>query len=157
MSRRAVRLVLADAQRSALRALERADSTPQALAFRARLILRCEELGAVKRVAEAERTSRPTVTMWRDRLLASGIDGLRDKARPGRPTILSAAKSNTVLSGVVQPPPGRSRWRIRTMARPAGVSKSRVQTLWAQNDLKPHLTRTCKLAHDPHLSRSFGM
>jgi hypothetical protein len=42
MSRRAVPLVLEDSQRLALRELERADSTPQALAFRARLILRYE-------------------------------------------------------------------------------------------------------------------
>ncbi|MEY4489137.1 MAG: hypothetical protein RIQ79_1645 [Verrucomicrobiota bacterium] len=155
MSRRAVSLVLKDSQRSALRELERADSTPQALAFRARLILRYEELGEVKRVAEEEDTSRPTVTMWRNRFLASGIDGLKDEARPGRPPSLPAAKINTVLSGVVQPPAGRTRWSIRTMARHAGVSKSRVQTLWSQNDLKPHLTRTFKLSNDPQFEPKF--
>lgn len=155
MSRRAVPLALEDAQRLALRELERADSTPQALAFRARLILRYEELGAVKLVAEAEGTSRPTVTLWRDRFLASGIEGLKDEARPGRPPSLPAAKINTVLSGVVQPPAGRTRWSIRTMARHAGVSKSRVQALWSQNDLKPHLTRTFKLSNDPQFEPKF--
>ena len=155
MPRRAVPLVLEDSQRGALRELERADGTPQALAFRARLILRYEELGGVGRVAQAEGTSRPTVTLWRDRFLAAGIEGLRDEARPGRPPSLPAAKIETVLSGVVQPPAGRARWSIRTMARHAGVSKSRVQTLWSQNDLKPHLTRTFKLSHDPQFEPKF--
>jgi len=155
MPRRAVPLVLEESQRFSLRELERADSTPQALAFRARLILRYEELGEVKAVAEAEGTTRPTVTLWRDRFLASGIDGLKDEARPGRPPTLSAEKINTVLSEVVQPPAGRTRWSIRTMARHAGVSKSRVQTLWSQNDLKPHLTRTFKLSNDPQFEPKF--
>ena len=155
MSRKSVPVVLSEVQRKALRELERADTTPQALAFRARLILRCEDLGEVKRVAEAERTSRPTVTMWRDRFLATGIDGLRDAPRTGRPMVLSEAKLNAVLSGVVQPPAGRTRWSIRSMARHAGVSKSRVQTLWSRNDLKPHLMRTFKLSNDPNFEPKF--
>jgi transposase len=155
MSRKAVPVVLEESQRRALRELERADGTPQALAFRARLILSYERLGQIKLVAQAERTSRPTVILWRNRFLAGGIEGLKDAPRPGRPAVLSKAKINTVLSGVVQPPAGRTRWSIRSMARHAGVSRSRVQTLWSQNDLKPHLTRTFKLSNDPQFEPKF--
>jgi transposase len=155
MSRKAVPVVLEDSQRRALRELERADGTPQALAFRARLILRCEELGEIKWVAQAERTSRPTVILWRNRFLAAGIEGLKDAPRPGRPVVLPESKINTVISGVVQPPAGQTRWSIRSMARHAGVSKSRVQALWAKNDLKPHLTRTFKLSNDPQFEPKF--
>jgi transposase len=41
------------------------------------------------------------------------------------------------------------------MARHSGVSKSRVQTLWTRNDLKPHLTRTFKLSNDPQFEPKF--
>jgi transposase len=41
------------------------------------------------------------------------------------------------------------------MAGHAGVSKSTVQKLWAQNDLKPHLTRTFKLSSDPAFEAKF--
>lgn len=41
------------------------------------------------------------------------------------------------------------------MARHAGVSKSRVQQLWTQNDLKPHLTRNFKLSNDPNFEPKF--
>ena len=41
------------------------------------------------------------------------------------------------------------------MARHAGISKSWVQQLWNQNDLKPHLTRTFKLSKDPQFESKF--
>ncbi len=41
------------------------------------------------------------------------------------------------------------------MARHAGVSKSRVQQIWSQNDIKPHQTRTFKLSRDPEFEPKF--
>ena len=41
------------------------------------------------------------------------------------------------------------------MARHAGVSKSRVQQLWARNDLKPHQTKTFKVSNDPQFETKF--
>ena len=41
------------------------------------------------------------------------------------------------------------------MARHAGVSKTRVQQLWSQNDIKPHVTRTFKLSRDPNFEPKF--
>jgi hypothetical protein len=41
------------------------------------------------------------------------------------------------------------------MARHAGLSKSTVQKLWAQNELKPHVTRTFKLSSDPAFEAKF--
>ena len=41
------------------------------------------------------------------------------------------------------------------MARRVRISKSRVQQLWQQNDLKPHQMRTFKLSNDPHFEVKF--
>ena len=155
MSRPSTAVSLEKSQQSALIEVVRADSTSQALAFRARLILACAAGGDDTAVAKAERTTRQTVGLWRKRFLSAGIAGLNDAPRPGRPATLTTHKINTVLTGVVQPPPGRTRWSIRSMARHAGVSKSRVQTLWTRNDLKPHLTRTFKLSNDPQFEPKF--
>jgi transposase len=155
MSRKAAPVVLEESQRAALHELARADSTPQALAFRARIVLACAAGRDDTQVAAQEHTSRPTVGLWRKRFLSAGIEGLRDVQRPGRPSTLPAKKIELVLSAVVQPPPGRTRWSIRSMARHAGVSKSRVQAIWARNDLKPHLTRTFKLSNDPQFEPKF--
>lgn len=62
----------------------RSKSAPH-LARRARLILRCAEGLGDAAVARHERTSRITVGLWRSRFLASGLAGLSDEPRPGRP------------------------------------------------------------------------
>jgi hypothetical protein len=60
-----------------------------------------------------------------------------------------------VLAEVVQPPAGRSRWSVRTMARHARVSPATVQRLWSANDIKPHQLRTFKLSRDQHFETKF--
>ena len=155
MPRSATPVVLDRQQRAALTGLVRADSTPQKLAWRARIILACADGIDDTAAARRERTSRVSVGLWRKRFLCQGIAGLHDQPRPGRPAVLPPGKVNTVLTAVVQPPKGRTRWSIRSMARHAGVSKTRVQELWASNDLKPHLTRTFKLSRDPQFEPKF--
>ena len=74
-----------------LQALTRAHSTPQALVFRCRLILR---LAAADRpsnlqVANEFACSRNTVVLWRTRFLQHGLTGLQDAPRSGRPRSFS--------------------------------------------------------------------
>jgi transposase len=156
MARKPSPLALDETQRRELTRLAKADGTPQSLAFRARVILSRAALGGDALAAKAEDTSRQTVILWRHRFEASGIQGLQDAPRPGRPSQLPPAKLNTVLGVAAQPPPaGRARWSIRTMSRHAGVSKSRVQELWSRNDIKPHRTRSFKLSNDKDFEQKF--
>jgi len=80
-----VRLV--DEERTQLESLARAHSTPQALAFRCRLILRAAapDYPPNLRVAAEMRCDRHTVRLWRTRYLAHGLPGLQDAPRAGRP------------------------------------------------------------------------
>jgi len=155
MPTRVTSVVLTPEQKQSLQKLIRADSTTQALALRVRIVLASAQGLSDTQIASQEQTSRVTVGLWRKRFLQHGMRGLQDKARPGRPVILPASKINTVLTAVVQPPKGRTRWSIRSMARHAGVSKSRVQALWSQNNLKPHLIRTFKLSNDSAFEPKF--
>jgi hypothetical protein len=84
-------VTLADAERRQLEALARAHSTPQALAFRCRLILRtaAPDRPPNLRVAVALHCDRHTVHLWRTRYLAQGLAGLQDAPRPGRPRRIS--------------------------------------------------------------------
>ena len=70
-----------------LASLVRAHSTPQALAFRCRLILRAAapEQPANVQVATEMACERHTVGRWRQRYLTHGLQGLQDAPRPGRP------------------------------------------------------------------------
>src|SRR3989441_1646152 len=74
-------------ERERLEALARAHATPQALAFRCRLILRAAAPDAPPnlRVAADMHCHRQTVCLWRTRYLAHGLAGLQDASSSGRP------------------------------------------------------------------------
>ena len=74
-----------------LEQLVRAHSTPQALAFRARLILRCAQPDKPTNLqVAAELSCDPdTVARWRNRFVRQRLQGLRDLPRVGRPRAFS--------------------------------------------------------------------
>jgi transposase len=87
----AAEVLLADEQREQLEKIERAASTPQSLAFRARIVLRAAEADRPPnlQIAAELDCSRHTVAMWRDRFLEQGLPGLQDAPRSGRPRRVS--------------------------------------------------------------------
>ena len=85
------RLVLKLPERQRLEALVRASSTPQALAFRCRLILRAAEPDAPSnsQIAAELNCERQSVGLWRNRYRQHGLAGLQDAPRSGRPRSFS--------------------------------------------------------------------
>ena len=84
-------IALASEEHARLEALVRAHSTPQAFAFRCRLILRvaAPDRPSNLQVATELACERHTVGRWRQRCLADGLNGLQDAPRPGRPRRVS--------------------------------------------------------------------
>jgi hypothetical protein len=74
-----------------LQALIRAHSTPQALGFRCRLILRlaAKDQPSNLQVANEFGCARNTVALWHTRYLEHGLAGLQDAPRSGRPRSFS--------------------------------------------------------------------
>ena len=72
-------VTLTDEERGQLEVLARAHSTPQALAFRCRLIRRtaAPDRPPNLRVAVEQPCDRHTVRLWRTRYLAQGLTGLQ--------------------------------------------------------------------------------
>lgn len=85
------KVVLLPLQRSELQVLVRASSTPQALAGRARLILRAADEDAPSNltIAAEMEVDRDTVGLWRNRFIEHGVSGLQDAPRSGRPRSFS--------------------------------------------------------------------
>ncbi len=83
----AAEVSLTGEQREPLERIARAASTPQSLAFRARIVLRAAEQDRPPnlQIAAEFDCSRHTVAMWRDRFLEQGLPGLQDAPRSGRP------------------------------------------------------------------------
>ena len=89
------RLVLTAEARRQLETLVRAGSTPQAFAFRCRLILRAAapDRPTNQAIAAELDCDRHTVGQWRERFAAHGLVGLRDAPRSGRPRSFSPRRA----------------------------------------------------------------
>lgn len=87
----AAEVSLTDEQRQSLERVVRAGSTPQSLAFRARIVLRAAEPDRPPnlQIAAELDCSRHTAALWRDRFLEQGLPGLQDAPRSGRPPRVS--------------------------------------------------------------------
>ena len=143
-------LVLSDEQREQLLAWTRSTSMLQGLVLQARIVLASTEGLTNTAVAKRLAISLPTVSKWRRRLLALGVQGLHDDARPGRPRTYDDEKVAALIHRALRAKPARSAsWSVRLMAEAEGVSKSTVQRWFAQFGVKPHLAETLKLSNDP--------
>ena len=83
--RRKARLIVSPSERERLEAWSRRRKTAQALALRARIVLRCASGMQNIDVAEQLGVSKQMVGKWRQRFIDRRIDGLLDEPRPGAP------------------------------------------------------------------------
>ena len=88
----APRIILSHNARADLHALLRAHSTPQALALRARIVLRAADPDRPSNLALSREIGcdNHTAGKWRRRYLALGLAGLQDAVRAGRPKVIAA-------------------------------------------------------------------
>jgi hypothetical protein len=91
MSRRAPLIRLSREEKQQLQKVANAHSSPQARAFRSRIILRCGHGGRPTndRVARELDCDPGTVGKWRTRFAAQRLDGLADLPRSGAPRAFS--------------------------------------------------------------------
>lgn len=155
MARPKLAFTLSGEQRRELERLVKAPGTPPKIVRRARVALLAAAGEDNAAIAAKLHTSRVTVGLWRQRFLDSGLAGLAETPRPGRPPTLDPKKARRALTEVVQPRRHRARWSCRQMARHVGLSKDAVQRLWSANDIKPHRSRTFPLSNDPHFEEKF--
>jgi transposase len=91
--RRAPVIRLTRDERQHLEKLVAAHSTPQALAFRSRVVLRCAQFRPTNEEVAAEfGCDRETVGKWRKRFADQRLDGLNDLPRSGAPRLFSLPK-----------------------------------------------------------------
>ena len=81
---------------SHLESLMRAHATPQALAFRCRVILRAAAPARPSnlQVASEVHCNRHPVGRWRRRYVQDGLRGLQEAPRPGRPRRFSPRRAS---------------------------------------------------------------
>lgn len=142
-----------DADRATLKGWLRSQNTPHGLAQRAKIVLLLDEGRAPSEVIAKLDVARPTVFKWRNRYAAQGIEGLRDRPRPGQPKKLTQAKIEEVLKLTIERIPREAtHWSVRLMSEYAGITKWQVRQIWQAADLKPHRLKTFKISNDPQFA-----
>jgi transposase len=148
--RRMAALVLSDDERAELSSVAARRTTAQALALRARIVLRCATGAENRQVAADLRIDKTTVGKWRRRFVERRMDGLRDEPRSGMPRTIDDARIEAVIVQTLESlPADATHWSSRGMARASGLSVSTVQRIWRAFGLQPHRLETFKLSTDP--------
>ena len=141
---------LTEEERAQLESYVRSRSIPSGLSTRFRIILLAADGLRNKEISEKIGLSRIAVGKWRKRYSQSGLEGLQDELRPGRPRSVSDEKVAELIHKTLQSQPqGQTHWSTRTMADEIGVSHMTVCRVWRTFGLKPHLRDTFKLSTDP--------
>jgi transposase len=136
--------------RSTLEGWRRRRKTAQDLALRARIVLACAEGMNNSAVARQLGTTRPTVSKWRSRFAAHGVQGLLDQPRPGAPRQIGDAAIERLVALTLETAPEQAtHWSTRSMAAKSGLSQAAVSRIWRTFGLTPHRSEAWKLSTDP--------
>ncbi len=121
------------------------------VALRARIVLLAAEGVSNAEIGRRVGVSRPTVLTWRARYEQSGIAGLGDLDRSGRPPVIDDLA--VVVATLAAPPEslGVTHWSARLLGKHLGISFASVARIWREHDLKPWKRETFKFSTDPEL------
>jgi transposase len=142
-------LSLTAADRETLERYARGRTVSQALALRARIVLRCAAGETQYGIAEALDITHTTVRKWERRFAKGGVAGLSDAPKPNVHRKLSDERVEAVIRATLDKlPKGSTHWSTRKLSRAVGVSQSSVSRIWRAFQLKPHRRRTFTLSTD---------
>jgi transposase len=153
MARVAVVLSCAAEVMAELERLSRSRSGEVRMAERARIVLACLHGKRNDEVA-SEMGLRPnTVGQWRRRFAQSGIAGLSDAPRSGKPSQYGASLRNRVLAQLeLSPPAGMASWDGGSVARALGVSCDAVWRVLRKEGIQLQRHRSWCVSTDPEFA-----
>jgi transposase len=148
-----------DADRRQLQRRVRDKGAPAREVERARIVLLAAEGVPGKQIAAIVGCAEPTVVTWRGRYAESGLAGLEDLPRPGKPAQLPEALRDRVLELTLTEPPdqfGATHWSSRLLASALGgegtpISHATVARIWHRFGVQPWRAQTFKFSTDPQL------
>lgn len=150
LGRPLAQLELSDEERTTLTRWTQRPKTAQALALRARIVLRSAEGLSNQAVGAQLGVNHETVGKWRARFVSKRLAGILDEPRPGAPrTIADEAVEKVIALTLESKPTNATHWSTRSMAAASGLSQSAISRIWRAFALQPHRVETFKLSTDP--------
>src|ERR687897_281349 len=148
-----------EADRRELRRRARAKGAPAREVERARIVLLSSQGVPGKQIAAMVGCAEPTVVTWRRRYAESGLAGLEDLPRPGKPSPLPESLRDRVLELTLTTPPtqfGATHWSSRLLATALAhegtpISHVTVARIWHRFGVQPWRAETFKFSTDPEL------
>jgi transposase len=156
--RPAQRVKLSTADRRSLEAQVRRGTEEQRDVFRARIALLANRGDSTEAIAESLHTTVQTVSLWRGRVARSGLAGLVEQYRSGRPRRITPAERLQVISLACEPAEagGRSTPTLdelveRSVERGvvSQISRSHLHRILVAGDLRPHRVQQWLHSPDP--------
>jgi transposase len=132
MGRRAAVVDLQAGDRAVLEGWAQRRKTSQALAMRARIVLKGADGLSATATALEMKVCLQTVGKWRKRYAERGVDGLLDEPRPGQPRKITDADVERVLTLTLESKPkAATHWSTREMAKASGINQTVVAVVLA--------------------------
>lgn len=90
-----------------------------------------------------------TVKKWKDRYLMQGLEGLKDRPRPGAKRIAPKIEAKVLAWVQKEPPKGHSHWTAVLLSEKTGARERTINRILQRNHLRPHLHRYFMASTDP--------
>jgi transposase len=147
-------IALNQEQRGELEEIARSQSLPAGFVLRAKILLLLADGVSYDAIKAKLDTTAPTISRWKKRFLAGGLDGL-ETHRPGQPPSKLTAKLRARILAATRrkPADGSTHWSCRKLAHELGVSKDLVHRVWREAGLKPHRLERYMASNDPDFER----
>src|SRR5436190_17090132 len=104
MARKAQPIEATEVQLQELLTMKRSLKMERRYSQRANVILLSLEGKSLDEIISTTAMSRPVVNKWRQRFRESGIEGLKDAARSGKPTVITATQKASVIQKACEKP-----------------------------------------------------
>lgn len=140
---------LNDLKKSELEQIVNKRTSPQQMVLRSKIILFTAQGFSVDEIMTKLETTKVTISKWKKRFIESGLPGLLDMARPGKPVKYGPEIRHKIAAEACNPPEGQTHWTIRDLSKHMGVDRGLVERVFKEQAIKPHLIKYYHHSTDP--------
>lgn len=155
MARKAKKIEASYEEINELNSWVRSHTIESRYATRAKIILKSLEGMSLEDISKSLNVTKATVNKWRNRFRKSGLSALDDLPRAGKPPVITAETKAAVMElACSKAKDGYTTWTQKRIGEHFGISQSKVGTILAEAELKPHKTDYwCGKSTDPEFTK----